>query len=267
MLKEHVNSTTVQASCEHPKHVMYTPTGALSGRCVCGRIEACQNCGGGKQPGQMCTICMKRTGNTFAERWRCECYDPGLKLFTASLKASGQDIAIGADVLEIGCAEADWLTLAHAADPTLKLTGLDWRSHPRPHATVIQGDVLEQDFGPVFDVIVSISAIEHIGLGHYDSDPIAKLGDVQAMQNARSWLKPGGRMYLDVPYGRWDVVGDSHRVYNDTALNVRLLDGWNVLWQGWAKRQEAWTVTTEKPQGPWVQDFDYYVAMWVTPCS
>lgn len=79
-----------------------------------------------------------------------------------------------------------------------------------------------------FDAIVSVSAIEHVGLGAYDQDPLYDNGDMVAMLNASRWLKTGGWMYLDVPY-RDDHYAEykNFRAYNDAAIERRLL-GWRL---------------------------------------
>lgn len=138
-----------------------------------------------------------------------------------------------AAVLEIGCAEADWQTPMLALRPDLQITGVDWRACQRPGRT-IRGDVLAPGlFQPdSFDAIVSISAIEHVGLGAYEDDPRHWDGDRQAMRNACRWLKPGGWMYLDVPHGVTYAVHDSYRRYDDGAVSHRLLPGFKA--RSWA---------------------------------
>jgi hypothetical protein len=105
----------------------------------------------------------------------------------------------------------------------------------RPKCEIIRGDVLAYTFREFnFDAIVGISSIEHIGLGHYNGDPLDSDGDGHAMHRALRWLKPGGWIYLDVPYGpTYDVVGDSHRVYDDRRLRTRLIPKGLVLEQTW----------------------------------
>jgi hypothetical protein len=129
-----------------------------------------------------------------------------------------------AKVLEIGCAEGDWQTPMLAARPDLQITGIDWRACERP-GTVVKGNVLTYDWPDAsFDVIVGISSIEHIGLGHYERDPLDVDGDTHCMERVVRWLKPGGWVYADVPYGTaYAVVGTSHRQYDDAAVDKRLL--------------------------------------------
>lgn len=139
-----------------------------------------------------------------------------------------------AAVLEIGCAEADWQTPMLALRPDLHITGVDWRKCDRPGRT-IQGDILAPTlFQPAtFDAIVSVSAIEHVGLGAYEGDPCDRDGDRRAMENACRWLKPGGWMYLDVPYGDTYSACSNYRRYDDAALQQRILPGFRVRY--WAK--------------------------------
>lgn len=131
----------------------------------------------------------------------------------------------GARVLEIGCAEGNWLGPMHTARPDLDLVGLDVRQVDRPGAIV--GDILTYDFPPAsFDAIVAVSSIEHVGLGHY-GDPKDVDGDTHAMQRATRWLKPGGWVYLDVPYreqdGAYQVHGSSFRAYDPPTVISRLI--------------------------------------------
>lgn len=129
-----------------------------------------------------------------------------------------------ANILEVGCAEADWIGPMKAEKPDLFITGLDWRACERPAATtLIKGDVLIHEFTEsTFDGIVLVSALEHIGLGAYD-DPRDEDGDIHAMARFASWLKPGGWVYADVPY-RPDgyLVNEQFRGYDDRAIEDRL---------------------------------------------
>jgi len=128
-------------------------------------------------------------------------------------------------VLEIGCAEADWVTPMLEQRPDLQITAIDWRACERP-CTVIRGDVLRHDFPEAsFDAVVGISSIEHIGLGHYEGDPLDVDGDVHCMERVARWLKPGGWVYADVPFDTtgYRVWKTKCRIYDDEAVRRRLL--------------------------------------------
>jgi SAM-dependent methyltransferase len=162
-----------------------------------------------------------------------------LSLWADAYATGTYDFPPQARVLEVGCAEADWITPMLALRPDLVITGIDWRKCTRP-GTVIQGDVLTQEFPDAsFDVMVGVSSMEHIGLGHYDQDPLDVDGDVHAMARVVRWLKLGGWVYLDVPYepAGYRVEGTSHRVYDDAALQARLLPGLTI--------RQRWLSTTE----------------------
>lgn len=71
-----------------------------------------------------------------------------------------------------------------------------------------------------YDFLVSLSAIEHFGLGYY-GDQINAVADLEAMADAYCWLKPGGRFYLTVPTGIWSVTNHWRR-YDQVHLDILL---------------------------------------------
>lgn len=163
-----------------------------------------------------------------AKSWDYPGGDGCCDFFSHYLKAANPDVPAHARVLEIGCSEFDWITQATRCWPEMDLTGIDTRSGENvrgPNARTMLGNVLERDlFAPEsFDLIVSISAIEHVGLGHY-GDPLDPDGDTKAIAHAFRWLKPGGWLLFDVPYNpdAYKVEGTSHREYDDDALFLRL---------------------------------------------
>ncbi len=91
----------------------------------------------------------------------------------------------------------------------------------------LQGDCMHSGLGDAsVDVVTIISTLEHVGLGRW-GDPLAADGDVQAMQEARRVLVPGGHVVLTIPYGYPTVVYNLHRIYDAGRLE-RLLDGLEV---------------------------------------
>lgn len=151
------------------------------------------------------------------------------------------------NILEVGYCESNWLDLAHAAWPHLQLTGLDWRAPADPAisgegmVTRLKGNGLDPDVftSESFDGIVSLSAIEHVGLGHYDHDPRDPDGDIHMIANCWRWLKPGGWLYFDVPFSPegYYVAGTEYRCYDGLALYGRLF---------WAPGPHKWL------HRPWV---------------
>ncbi len=191
------------------------------------------------------------TGNTPAFR---PSGDVCLNIFTL-FYPQYVDFPSGGRVLEIGCAEADWLTPMKATRPDLHLTGIDVRDCKRPGADVlIQGDVLTHEFpAGAFEAVVFISSLEHIGLTHY-GDPADADGDLATMQRVHRWLKPGGVVYFDVPWNPepgYAVVGTSHRVYDQRTLVTRLQPApfrWRV--QGWTTSGDTTKLLPTMPTTP-----------------
>jgi SAM-dependent methyltransferase len=192
------------------------------------------------------------------------------KFFGTCLKAFRPDLRADASVLEIGCCEFDWLKHASQAWPAMTLTGIDWRTYKRKERyEVIKGDVMTHDFQPAsFDWIVSVSAIEHIGLGHYEKDPKRDDGDTRAITRAWDWLKPGGWLSFDVPYNpeRYEVVGTSHRIYDDDAIHERLVHGlpWRMAWSGIAAPKDTHALIPPRPRRGG-EEFDYIGFWWQKP--
>jgi SAM-dependent methyltransferase len=203
------------------------------------------------------------TGRSLLKDFPLDARDGCINLFGLALRS--WQMPVKGKMLEIGCAEADWVGHALKADPTLEITGVDWRKRSSDERwTYIQGDIRDASrFEPnSFDWVISISAIEHIGLGHYDRDPKDEWGDVQTMHNVLSWLKPGGSFYFDVPYNpeRYVVEGTSHREYDDKMLRDRLfVHGFTIVRQGYtsAKKTDTWVdKPAERGERMW------YVANW-----
>lgn len=166
----------------------------------------------------------------YAETWHYAESDPALMLFTAAVRRFGLCFPSGARVLELGCAETDWLERMARVEPSLELTGVDCYPQPRPN--VLVGDACNPHLFPEasFDWIVLLGALEHFGLGFY-GDPIhatawgEPIGDVLTMTNVARWLKPGGQAYFDVPCNpRGHIRPNRHfRVYSPSEVVPRLL--------------------------------------------
>jgi hypothetical protein len=153
--------------------------------------------------------------------------------------------------------------LAHALDfgpmpggPTCKLAidrgysvtgiGLERIRFSDPVFEYIQQDINTVERPGLFDVIINISTIEHVGLGRY-GDPIDPDADIKAMLRLRSWLRFFGRHILTLPVGVDAVIGHYHRVYGHGRL-WELLDGWAILEQKYWRKNDAdeWEVCTKE---------------------
>ena len=168
----------------------------------------------------------------------------------------------GARLLEIGCQDADWLTYAAQADPSIVVTGLDWRGSRKGPGTRLKGDVLVQDFAPgSFEAIAMISTLEHIGLGHYSHDPIAEDGDIETLKRCAEWLVPGGWVYADVPYAAaYSVFKTKCRIYDQQAVLTRLaVPGLRLEYQGWTKKTGE-AITQDEAAVP--AGFAYTALVW-----
>jgi SAM-dependent methyltransferase len=137
-----------------------------------------------------------------------------------------ETIGRGGVMLDIGCLGSEYLgEMAARAD---QACGLDIQVVPPVEGVqIVRGDMANPPLKPgSFDVIVSISAVEHIGCAFYGQIPSAD-ADLNAMRQIRRLLRDKGRALISVPYGR----GVSHawfRVYDAGRLK-RLLRGFRPL--------------------------------------
>ena len=186
---------------------------------------------------------------TLADAWGSRGdHDECVRTWITTLRAHPLTWPPGARVLEIGCQDVDWLTAATQADPSITVTGIDWRGSRAGAGTRLQGDVLVQTFAPAsFDAIAMISTLEHIGLGHYSHDPVCAEGDIETLRRCAAWLAPGGWVYADVPYGAaYRVFGTKCRIYDQAAVLTRLaVPGLRLEYQGWANRDGRPITQTE----------------------
>ena len=154
--------------------------------------------------------------------------DPAIDLFTAAVSRFGMTFPPHSRILELGCAETDFLERLHAWDPTFDLVGVDARAQSRLatgftliHANAMQPDLFEPD---TFQRILLLGALEHFGLGFY-GDAVHDAGDTITMQNVARWLRPGGFVYFDVPCQPTFLVSPDRcfRMYAPGSIQERLL--------------------------------------------
>lgn len=146
------------------------------------------------------------------------------------------DVPKGSSILEFGCAES--LLALQLANSGYRVTGIDLRPYPfdHPNLRTIQGDIRSIVIpAESFDVVVTVSTLEHVGLDSYGGN-IVEDGDFEVLELLHRGLRPGGRLLLTVPYGRGSLPGT--RVYDDDRLG-KLLENFSVLEEEYYSKQDG----------------------------
>ena len=136
----------------------------------------------------------------------------------------------GSIVLDVGCAES---LLSHElVARKYKVVGIDIREYPFKNNRMlfIKRNILCSNLpSEIFDGIIVVSTIEHIGLSAYGQNLLDDKGDIKAMKEFYRLLKPGGIILITTPY-----VGDEpfrissfERNYNRERL-TELIREFNV---------------------------------------
>lgn len=101
-----------------------------------------------------------------------------------------------------------------------RVTVLDQRRYPflHPNLAVRTADLYSPElrFDEPFDLVVSVSTIEHLGLGRY-GDVTQEAGDRLGVERLWSFIRPGGRLLASVPAGR-PAVQRGYRVYDEPRI-------------------------------------------------
>jgi SAM-dependent methyltransferase len=142
-------------------------------------------------------------------------------------------------ILDVGCCESD--LCIQLATMGFQVFGIDTSNCELTHRNFhfLRDDIRETHFqDDYFDVVMAISSIEHIGLGHY-GDPDYLDGDLKAMKEIRRVLMDGGLLILSTPFGAKSTT-TWERVYDNDSL-AKLLEGFNVQKTDyWIKEREEW---------------------------
>jgi SAM-dependent methyltransferase len=149
-----------------------------------------------------------------------------------------------ARVLDLGCAEST--AAIELASFGYQVQGVDLRSLPvyHPGFTMVHADVGRLPFADAsYDAVVSLSTVEHVGLGWYT--PVAAASsDREAVAEARRVLRPGGRFVLTIPFGR-PATTRVHRVYDRAGLDELLAPLRRVETLFGVRDGQAWSVTAD----------------------
>jgi SAM-dependent methyltransferase len=136
------------------------------------------------------------------------------------------DVPVGSRVLDVGATEST-LSLS-LATLGYRVTALDARPYPlsHPNLDVVIALAEEWHTDDRYDVAISLSALEHFGIGHYGEHITGEDADLAAMEQIRDVTRPGGLLILTAPFGE-ARVDDLERTYDEARLSL-LLDGWEV---------------------------------------
>ena len=145
------------------------------------------------------------------------------------------------DALDFGPGKS-WLSMI-AVNRGYRVTEVDLRDHAKLY---VEPDI-ERKIGDIsgtalpagrYDLVINCSSIEHVGLaGRYGEKTDRREGDLDAMSQLRSLLKPGGKMLLTLPVGTDSVFRPLHRVYGEERL-PRLLEGWDIDHEEYWRKSE-----------------------------
>jgi len=81
----------------------------------------------------------------------------------------------------------------------------------------------------IFDAIVMVSTIEHIGLSVYGQLTLDDDGDIKCMRELHRIMKPSGLLILTTPYtGQTLRISKFERNYNRKRL-TKLINGFHIL--------------------------------------
>ncbi len=130
---------------------------------------------------------------------------------------------------------------------SLDLNKINW-PYVHPHLEFIQGDLLEIPLPEQkFDLIISCSTIEHVGLsGRYNISSNKPDGDIEAMGYLKKLMKSDGCMLITIPVGKDAVFTPLHRVYGIERL-PSLFNGYTIEHEEfWVKNEQNQWVVTDK---------------------
>ncbi len=144
----------------------------------------------------------------------------------------------GASVLDVGAAES--LVALSLASLGYQVTALDIRPYPleHPRLSSVVAPIEEWQHDKLFDAVLCLSTIEHVGLAAYGADP-KEGADLAAMRRMLELTRPGGLLVLTTRFGPAQEDG-FQRAYDRAGLD-KLLEGWSVDDLRVIRREDATT--------------------------
>jgi 2-polyprenyl-3-methyl-5-hydroxy-6-metoxy-1,4-benzoquinol methylase len=149
-------------------------------------------------------------------------------------------------VLDFGGFEST-LPLALAAIG-VRVTVVDQRRYPfqDERVQIVQHDILQPmtDLPADFDLVYSISTIEHVGLGGY-GDPRQARGDALAVAHLWEKVRPGGRLFFSVPAGEASEKR-GYRIYSPQSVRDLLPAAGMIRYFRKVGRKGVWRECSEE---------------------
>ena len=139
-------------------------------------------------------------------------------------------------ILIIGCLEEPLANVL--AELGHNVTGVDLREYNKgdvylgpdtPLYKHLTGDFLDIQFEEKFDLIISVSVIEHSGLGYY-KDKLDEDADIKIGRKAYDLLEKQGSFLITVPIGGQDYKTSHWRLYTLESIN-RIIGKFKVVLQ------------------------------------
>jgi len=124
-------------------------------------------------------------------------------------------------ILDVGACESPVALMCASLGHSV--TALDTRPYPFSHTNIRPhiADIASFKPGPVFDTVICLSTLEHIGIGVYGNQASSR-ADTAAVKSMYHALRPGGQLLLTTPVSQQAQEYPEYRIYSSAQLN-RLL--------------------------------------------
>lgn len=140
-------------------------------------------------------------------------------------------------VLDVGCGEFPFKNWRKKG---FKCWGVDFHSWSKdPYFR--KEDIRHMSFpNEFFDVVYSISTLEHVGIRRYGDKKDVRSGDRKAVLEMARVLKRKGIMVVTLPCGHPVNWVKKHRIY-DVARVKKLFSGFKIVkWEYWIRGKKGW---------------------------
>lgn len=152
-------------------------------------------------------------------------------------------------ILDVGC----WGSLLpeELSRKGHKVYGLDIQDYGKhKDFTFLKADIISSDLPfekYMFDYVVLLSTLEHIGLGYY-GDSIDKRGDRKTLERIHSLLKNEGRLLITIPFAGKYSENEYQRIHTKISFLVLIEKLFEIekeqYWIPLSKKR--WIAATEK---------------------